>query len=258
MKVTIITVSYNSAKTIEKTILSVINQSYENIEYIIIDGASSDDTLKIINKYQDKITKLISEKDNGIYDAMNKGIEASSGDYLIFLNSDDCFNDNDVIKNFVMIAQKNKKELYYGDLKVYNPSNQSFSIKKHNFINKIFLMKNTPSQPATFYKKDVFEKYGNFRIDYKIVSDQEWFLRAFLKSKISAEYLNFIVTVFSTGGISSEEANIQHNIERKKMFDEYFTAFEQKSYGFLSKYLRGLIKNQFSSFFLNLIFKYEF
>lgn len=115
-KISIITVCYNSEKTIEDTIKSVVSQSYPNIEYIIIDGVSTDNTLEIVNKYQEKISKIISEKDNGLYDAINKGINIASGEIIAILNSDDLYQDNKVIEEVVELFRKDNLETCYGDL----------------------------------------------------------------------------------------------------------------------------------------------
>ena len=283
MKFSIITVCKDSEKTIKDTILSVITQSWKNVEYIIVDGVSKDKTLDIVGNYQDKITKVISEPDNGLYDAMNKGIKNSSGDYLFFLNSDDRFFNENVLELTAKKAEKNNQELLYGNQAFLNKETNDFSIAKrewnkrlkggfaglegscsthsirqHNKLNKIYLMKNTPCQPATFYRKDVFEKYGYFDTDFKIVSDHEWFLRVFLKYKISSYYLGFPVTVFSLGGISTGHLKEKAlNAERNNMFEKYFSSQERKKLEFLSKYLRCFTTLPVTKNLLNQFIKFE-
>ena len=248
MKFTVITVCKNSEKTVENTVLSVISQSYKDLEYIIVDGASDDNTLNILDKYRDKLAKVISEPDNGLYDAMNKGIKASSGDYLFFLNSDDTFLHDNILE---LVAEKIKNgnelpELVYGDIAVLNKETGKLSLQKHSKFNKIYLMKNTPCQPGTFYNREVFDKYGYFDTDYKIVSDHEWFLRAFLKHGLyrnpdKVKYTGFPITIFNIGGIStSESRESKLTCERNDMLDKYFTKKERNLYEFLSKYLRTL------------------
>ena len=119
MKISVITVSFNSAKTIEKTIHSVMSQTYGDVEHIIVDGDSTDQTHDILENYKNQIDKIVIEKDNGIYDAMNKGVKLATGDYIFFLNSDDVFNDEKVLEEFAAKMVKTNKELYYGDLKFY-------------------------------------------------------------------------------------------------------------------------------------------
>ncbi len=234
MQFSIITVCKNSEKTIEDTIKSVFSQTCKDFEYIIADGVSTDNTLNIIKNH--KIDKLTSEPDNGLYDAMNKGIKASSGDYLFFLNSDDRFINDNVLAS---VAKHAGNELLYGDQVFINRQTGETSTRKHNKLNKIYLMKNTPCQPATFYRRDVFENYGDFNTDFKIVSDHEWFLRAFLKHKITSTYLGFPLTEFSMGGIStSGQKEEKLNDERDRMFGMYFSSFERRKLEFAAKYLR--------------------
>ena len=260
MKFSIITVCKDSEKTLENAILSVINQTYNNFEYIIIDGLSTDNTLNIIEKYRDKISQVISESDDGLYDAMNKGIKLATGDYLFFLNSDDQFLHNDILE---LVARNYNigscyPELLYGDIAVLNKQTGKLSIQKHNKLNKIYLLKNTPCQPGTFYKKDTFDKYGYFDTNYKIVSDHEWFLRVFLKHNISAKYLGFPVNIFNIGGISTNKNREEKLIaERNNMLNKYFTKFERTSYEFISKNCRSLTTTPVISGLLNLVFKFK-
>ena len=285
MKFSIITVCKDSEKTLENSILSVINQTYKNFEYIIIDGLSTDNTLNIIEKYRDKISQVVSEPDDGLYDAMNKGIKLATGDYLFFLNSDDQFLHNDVLKlvagchceqsegiaRFSKIMRLLRRcdatprndsnidaELLYGDIAVLNKKTGKLSIQKHNKFNKIYLLKNTPCQPGTFYKKDTFDKYGGFDTNYKIVSDHEWFLNVFLKHDIKAKYLGFPVNIFNIGGISTNKNREEKLIiERNNMLDKYFTKFERASCEFISKNCRSLTTTPVISDLLNLIFKFK-
>ena len=258
MKFSIITVCKDSEKTIENTILSVINQTYKNLEYIIIDGVSKDNTLNIIEKYRDKISQVISEPDNGLYEAMNKGIKQACGDYLFFLNSDDQFLHDNILE---LVAEKNKDlkaEIIYGDIAVLNKKTGKFSIQKHNKFNKIYLLKNTPCQPGAFYKNECFDKYGYFDTNYKIVSDHEWFLRVFLKHNIKSKYLAFPISIFNIGGLSTNKNREEKLIiERNNMLDKYFTKFERFSYEFISKNFRSLTTVPVFGYFLNLFFKYK-
>lgn len=234
MKFSIVTVCKDSERTIEGAMQSVLGQTYRDFEYIIVDGVSIDKTLDIVRKYP--ATKLISEPDLGLYDAMNKGIRSASGEYIFFLNSDDRFLHENILQ---LVSVQSGKELLYGDQVFINKQTGELSIRKHNKLNKIYLMKNTPCQPATFYRRDVFEKYGDFNIDFKIVSDHEWFLRVFLKHGITSKYLSFPITAFSMGGISTSKAREERlNQERDTMFRLYFSDKERKQLEFVSKYLR--------------------
>lgn len=263
MKFSIITVCKNAENTIENTILSVINQSYRDFEYIIVDGVSTDKTLETVGKYRDSIAKIISEPDSGLYDAMNKGISAAIGEYLFFLNADDIFLDDKILEKVYLRAKTYKPELIYGDQVFVDTQTGSVSTRKHNKFNKIYLLKNTPCQPATFYKKDVFSKYGNFNTDFKLVSDHEWFLRAFLQkdfscAPVSSRYLGFAITAFSSGGLSTSDNHTQKlDEERNRMFEMYFSSSERAKLEFASKYLRCLTTFPVVKDVLNPFFGYK-
>jgi glycosyltransferase involved in cell wall biosynthesis len=155
-KVSIITVCYNSEKTIEDTIKSVINQSYPNIEYIVIDGVSNDNTLAIISKYKDKITKIVSEKDKGIYDAINKGIRLATGDIIANLNSDDFYIDNNVIADVVATFENEKTDTLYADLYYVDAVDTNKIVrywKSKQYKEGLFLKGWMPPHPTFFVKK---------------------------------------------------------------------------------------------------------
>lgn len=172
-KISIITVCYNSVKTIDKTIQSVINQTYKNIEYIIIDGGSTDGTLDIINKYKDRITYMISEKDGGIYDAMNKGSMVAKGEYLNFMNSDDYFFSGSSIEECIPYLDGHN-DIIYGNVEV--------RYDKIKFIkNKLpprYLWAAPANHQSSFIRRDTMLKYG-YNISNKIVADYEFFLNVY-------------------------------------------------------------------------------
>lgn len=229
LKVSVITVCYNAEEFIEQAINSVLKQKYENIEYIIIDGASTDSTVSIINKYKSKLAFFLSEPDNGMYEAMNKGIAAATGDILYFLNSDDMFYDEYVINKIVNIFQNNKDiELIYGSVFVIRDplTNDSF-IRSYNHMTKSFFVYDGIYQQAIFYKADLFKKCGYFDENYKIVGDYEWLLRAFYKYNIKREYYgDIIMAVFRYGGMSNcDKTSSLHIQERQKVIKEYFNIY---------------------------------
>lgn len=175
LKFSIITVAYNSEATIEKTICSVITQKYSNIEYIIVDGKSTDGTVDIIKKYENHITKWVSEEDQGIYDAMNKGISMASGDIISFLNSDDWY-ENDIFERLEEIFTKKKCDVVSGSIILWTGNKKAWDYhiieeKEQLFSRMIY------AHPATFAKRKVFEQYGVFDLNYKIVADYDWFFR---------------------------------------------------------------------------------
>lgn len=196
MKISIITITYNSEKTIEETILSIINQNYQNIEYIIIDGGSKDNTLNIINKYKTKISKVISEPDNGISDAFNKGIREATGDIIGIINSDDILNIDTLNELNNIIEKEPDYDVYYGNgiifddrrNHVYKPNNKIEDILKYMFI----------CHPATFVKKSAYERYGMFNVKYKCAMDFELLSRMYLEGA-KFKYFDYECTWFRLG-----------------------------------------------------------
>lgn len=220
-KISIITVCYNSEKTIEDTILSVINQTYKNLEYIVIDGKSTDNTLAIINKYKENISLIVSEKDNGIYDAINKGINLATGDIVGNLNSDDFYTDNHVIKDVVNQLQHTKSDGLYADLYYVDGKNTN-KITRHWKSNEykkgMFLKGWMPPHPTFFVKKEVYQKYGKFNLEFTSAADYEIMLRFIHKHEISLTYLPRVIVKMRVGGISnaSLKNRIRANREDKK------------------------------------------
>ncbi len=202
-KVSIITATFNSEKTVKKTIDSILSQDYKNIEYIIMDGESSDSTVSIIESYKENITKFISERDNGIYDALNKGVRLASGDIIGFLHSDDFYADKSIISNVVQnFKDQIAPDIVIGNVTFVNEKNEidrNYSGENFNF--NIGIM---PPHPSVFIKKRCYEKFGYFNTDYKIAADYDLLFR-FLKIK-KAKYLyskNITVNMLS-GGLSNK------------------------------------------------------
>lgn len=203
-KISIITATYNSEKYIEDTIKSVVSQNYPLIEYIIIDGASTDNTMEIVNKYRDKIDLVVSEADEGIYDAFNKGISRSTGDVLLFLNSDDYLYDEDVLYKVAECFYNNPHCLcVYGSVKFINERTGTSQIKilKDLTIDDI-KMGVWPQHPALFVKKTVHEA-ASFNNSYHIASDLDLIIDLFKNNSERCIYLNQLITVFRKGGVSS-------------------------------------------------------
>jgi glycosyltransferase involved in cell wall biosynthesis len=206
MKVSIITISYNSAETIEDTIKSVVSQDYPNIEYIIIDGASKDETLSIVGKYKDKIAKVVSEKDKGIYDAMNKGVENATGDIIGILNSDDYYYDESVISEVVQLFENEKTDGLYADLVYVDRADSDKVIrywKSGEYQPGKFLKGWMPPHPTFFVKKEVYEKFGLYSTDLRSAADYEFMLRVIHKHNISLSYMPRILTKMRVGGMSN-------------------------------------------------------
>jgi glycosyltransferase involved in cell wall biosynthesis len=235
LKVSVITVCYNAEKFIEYAINSVLKQTYKDIEYIIIDGASTDNTISIVNKYNLKISFFSSEPDEGIYDAMNKGINVATGDILYFLNSDDRFYDNYVVENVIKLFQTDEKlDLIYGNIVLYNPITKESFIKIHENVSKMYFSKNVICQQAVFFKKKLFMKCGLFDTSYQIVGDHEWELRAFCKNNIAWKYHPIIIANYMDGGMSSPSKSLElANKERRKVVEKYFNRQELLKYKFI-------------------------
>lgn len=204
LKVSIITACLNSEKTIEETLRSVVNQTYCNIEHIVIDGKSKDNTLQIVNKYQKYIAKVISEPDKGIYDAFNKGVKESSGDIIYFLNSDDYLHDNEVISDVIKQFETNKDlKLIYGNVLVLNENIGSLVPVGREFNVRDFTEGLMPHHAGVFVKKELFYKNGLFDLQYKIASDFDFVLSCFLSDFKYTKYINRVINIFREGGVSS-------------------------------------------------------
>jgi len=205
MKVTVITAVLNGVEIIEDCIKSVFSQSHKNIEHIIIDGGSTDGTLDVIKKYENKITKVISEPDNGIYDAMNKGIKAATGDIIGILNSDDFYADEAVIEDIVKAITENKTDSCYGDI-VYvdrdNPDRIVRYWKAGGFDRDKFKRGWMPPHPAFFVKKEIYKRYGYLNLSFPLAADYELMLRFLYKHGVSTTYIPKVLVKMRVGGTS--------------------------------------------------------
>jgi putative colanic acid biosynthesis glycosyltransferase len=210
MLISIITVNYNNDKGLLKTINSVKKQTYQNIEFIVIDGDSSDNSKNIIKDNQDIITKCIIEKDNGIYDAMNKGIKLATGDFVIFLNSGDVFYNENVLNIFVKNI-KDKHKVYFGRAKSkYKTQSWLYPSKNISFdeINT-WILSNEPNHQTMFFPKNFYSK-NRYNLSYKIMADADYKHRAI--NECGYVFIDFIVTIFELGGISSNPSKFKNII----------------------------------------------
>lgn len=207
MKVSIITATYNSNKFLESCICSVMAQDYPDIEYILIDGGSTDSTQSIINKYSNNIVKWISEPDTGIYDAINKGIKLASGDIVGVLNSDDFFSDDSVISRIVKSFKDDEAlEIVYADVSFVVRENINKSVRHYSsryFRPYMFKFGFQPAHPSLYVKRGLFEKFGYYRTDLKIAGDFELLLRFLLKNKLSYKYISDVWVKMRIGGVST-------------------------------------------------------
>lgn len=213
MKISIITATHNSAATIARCIASVNSQTYNNIEHIISDGASEDNTLEIINSVPSRLAKIKSEMDEGIYDALNKGISMATGDIIGFLHSDDVLASSQTLENIVSAfsspSEKNgqKPDVVYGDL-VFVDQQDTNKIVRYwkSQPYKPYLLKRgwMPPHPTLFIRREVYEKHGLFNINLKCAADYDYILRVFRDQNLSFNYLPEVITKMLVGGISTK------------------------------------------------------
>ena len=196
----VITIVYNNVKDIERTLLSVLNQTYPNIEYIVVDGLSNDGTLGVIMKYENRIAKFSSEKDDGIYDAMNKGLALASGDYVIFMNSGDEFFDVDTVA--AVFASAEDADIYYGETEMIDSSGLSLGQRRHKapkqFTWRGFNLGMSISHQAIYIKRSLIEPYDR---KYQLSADIDWIIRAAKKAKKIIN-VNRYVAKYLVGGMS--------------------------------------------------------
>lgn len=206
MKVSIITVSYNSAATIEDTIRSVISQTYPDIEYIIVDGASKDNTSDIVKSYQSGISVFVSEKDKGIYDAMNKGVALAKGEIIGILNSDDFYADPHVIEDVVRQIRETQAEALYADLDYVDQADTSKIVRRWkagSYRDGIFKEGWMPPHPTFFIQKTAYERFGTYSLSLRSAADYELMLRMLHKHKLRVAYLPRTIIHMRTGGQSN-------------------------------------------------------
>lgn len=209
MKISLITVTFNSAATLRDTIESVLSQTYADIEYIVVDGLSKDDTVRIVKEYEPKFggrMRWVSERDSGLYDAMNKGIRMATGDVVGILNSDDFFTHNNVIE---LVAKEftDAVDAIYGDIHFVKPDNLNKCVRYYS--SKIFrpaLMRYgmMPAHPSFYCRKNCFSRFGFYKTDYKIGADFELLCRFLVINRIKAKYLPLDIVTMRMGGVSTD------------------------------------------------------
>lgn len=244
-KVTIITACYNRVQTIEGAIESVLSQDYEDIEYIVVDGGSTDGTIEVLGRYRDKLTYLISEPDNGMYEAINKGIRLASGDVIGLLHSDDMLNDSSVISQVVDMIQKNDVEMLYGD---------GLFMRGNRVVRNWVSGRNTrlklrlgwlPLHTTCYVRRSVYSKYGIYNERYKIAADTEWLFRMMFANRIKTVYLHRYIVKMQMGGLSTSSAR------RRMMWHEDVAIFRSFHLpGLVMKVMKMMWKiPQFLSFY---------
>lgn len=213
MKISILTVSFNSAATITDSIKSVRDQDYSDIEYIIVDGNSKDGTKEIIKANEEKIDKWISEPDKGIYDAMNKAVKLATGEVVGILNSDDFYSDNTIISQVMSAFTDHSIDAVFGDLVFVDPTNLSKVVRTYSSSRwnpKKFAWGFMPAHPTFFVRRKYYEQFGLFKTDYKISADYELLIRFLHVHKLKYKYLPLRMVIMRKGGVSSR--NLRSNI----------------------------------------------
>lgn len=218
MRVTLITATYNSQKYLEDCIVSVINQRYKDIEHIIIDGKSKDNTLAIIKKYESNIAGWISETDRGMYDAINKGMEMATGDIIGILNSDDMLDAEDVIECIVKAFEEKQVDSIYGDLEYVDPTdtNKIYRIwKGKEYKRSLFNFGWMPAHPTFYFRTGLFKKYGGYENHYFSAADYEFMARYLYKYRVSAYYLPKLIVKMRRGGQSNSSLRQRFRANRR-------------------------------------------
>lgn len=206
LKISIITVCYNSAATIEDTILSVASQNHKNIEHIIIDGASTDGTMEVIARHRHALAVVVSEPDQGVYDAMNKGLRHASGDVVGFLNADDVYMDEEAVSHIAKAFHDTEVDACYADL-IYvesdNPQNLVRSWKSRPFSPGLFKRGWMPAHPTFFVRRRIYEKYGGFDLQYRLQADFELTMRFLEIYRIRSVYIPKVLVRMRMGGLTN-------------------------------------------------------
>ena len=204
MNLSIITINYNNVNGLKRTFETVLSQNFQDFEYIVIDGGSTDGSKALIEKFADKISYYVSEPDAGIYDAMNKGISKASNAYLLFLNSGDVFCNVEVLQNCDL--KNKKKDILYAD--IFNVYANEKVLRKYDMkIGFEFMFQGTFCHNATFIKRDLFTKFGLYNLKYKIVSDWHFFMKVLFKNNCTYQHLDFPLIEYDRNGFSSLPQN---------------------------------------------------
>lgn len=243
MKVSIITVVYNGSEFIRDCIESILNQTYTNIEYIIVDGQSTDGTVDIVKSYGTKVARFLSEPDKGLYDAMNKGIQLATGDVIGLLNADDFYRHDRVIENMVATFKKTESDAVYGDM-LYVDRLDTKKLKRYWrsgwYRENAFLWGWMPGHLSFFAKRWLYDQYGLFRLDMKSAADYELMLRFIHKHKARLTYMNEVTIVMRAGGISNSSVQNRLRANREDQLAWQFNDLKPYFFTFWLKPLRKI------------------
>ncbi len=212
----IITINYNNKKGLEDTIVSVTGQTIKHFEFIIIDGGSTDGGKEVIDNYKNSVTYSVSEKDNGVYDAQNKGIKAAKGDYLLFLNSGDTFYNTRVIEEFYKFIDSEKPAIAYGDSNLVCPDKKDEILRQPEKLDLHYFFRRTLNHQATFIKRELFFGYGLYDLNYRICADFDFFFKVFVNQPQYFKHFNCVVCNYMNDGISSSSKNYDQMVSEKQ------------------------------------------
>ena len=244
IKFSIITICRNAENEIQRTVESVLSQSYDNIEYLVMDGDSSDATCEIVKKFSDRIAFFVSEKDTGIFNAMNKGLCLASGDIILFINAGDILFNADVINHAqLVINSKSLKDIdvFHGKSLMYYEDSGDGYLWSSGPLNRFKAFRGSIPHPSTFYSKRAFEKNGLFDETYRIAGDYEWVVRGITKNHLKFKYMDMITAVFYQGGISNHpEHNMLNKRELQKLIADHFSFSTRIGFSILNRFRKIL------------------
>ncbi|MEZ4874053.1 MAG: glycosyltransferase family 2 protein [Flavobacteriaceae bacterium] len=240
-KFSIITVNFNDAAGLKKTIESVIGQRFTDYEYLVIDGASTDGSLEVIRAYEPQLTFWLSEKDKGVYEAMNKGLKHAQGTYVLFLNSGDYFVDENVLLQ-VSPKMKETKDIYYGNLLFHSKKGPFLREYPEKLTFSYFLERSLP-HPGSFIKRTLFEDLFYYSETFKIISDWEFFIYAICKAEVSYEHLKETISVFDLQGMSNKPENKSRiEAEKREVYQKYFQPYYEEALKYAEQ--RAVLENK--------------
>jgi glycosyltransferase involved in cell wall biosynthesis len=221
MKLSVITVCLNDKTGLEKTVLSVLGQTYSNFEYIIIDGGSVDGSVDILQKFTQKLSYWVSEKDSGIYQAMNKGIQKAKGEYCLFLNAGDYFVSGNVLAD--VFNRMDNSDIIYGDMVLKEKHGKFIEKKSHDKLTIRKMLTDTLWHPVSFIRRDLFNKFGLYDETFKIAGDYDFFVKVIVAHKVKTKHLSIPICIFDATGLSSDPKNKSLLLkERRRVQNKYF------------------------------------
>lgn len=241
MKITVITVCFNAAETIKDTLLSVASQDHPDIEHIVMDGGSTDGTQDVVREHGKHVAKFVSEPDRGLYDAMNKAVRLATGDYIGFLHADDMLADAGALSRIAACAKASPVELILSDITFVEKDDIGKRVRFYSakgFTPDWLLIGDIPPQPGTYHRRDVYERYGDYDLDFTMSSDFDFFLRLFRIHRVSYAILPATTVLMRVGGKSSQGLSSYLQINRDIMGSARKNGIPITYFGLFRKYFR--------------------